>query len=82
MNDLKKALKEGKLVFGTNRTMKLIKNGKAHKVYLAKNCNEDTKKEIIYYGKLAKIEVKQLDLPNEEIGMVCKKPFAISVLCY
>lgn len=82
MNDLKKALKEGKLIFGTDRTLKLIRGGKAHKVFLAKNCNEQVKEDILHHAKLAKIEVKQLDLPNEEIGMLCKKPFFISVLCY
>jgi len=82
MDDLKKALKEGKLILGTERTMKLIRSGKAHKVFLANNCDKEVKEDIMHYGKLTKVEIKELDLPNEEIGMICKKPFAISVLCY
>jgi len=82
MDDLNKALKEGKLIFGTERTMKMIKSGKAHKIFLASNCDENVKEDIMHYSKITKIEVEQLEIPNEEIGMMCKKPFSISVLCY
>ena len=35
-----------KLVFGSDRNLKLLKNDKLERVYLAKNCNENVKNEV------------------------------------
>ena len=82
MSNLDEALKQEKLIFGKDRTLKLLKNEKLKKVFLASNCDEDTKNEIKKYAKIANVEVIELDIPNEEVGARCKKPFAISVLSY
>ena len=79
--ELKKALK-GDVIFGTDRVIKKLKLGKLKKVFLAKNCKEEVKEDILYYAKLAKTEVIELKIPNDEVGMVCRKPFSISVLGY
>jgi large subunit ribosomal protein L30e len=80
MSELKKALKEKKLNFGTDLTLKKLRDGKVKKVFLASNCPENTKKTIKYYAKLSKAEVIELEVSNEELGVLCKKPFMISVL--
>lgn len=83
MTDLKSLLtKEKNIMLGTKGTMRNIKMGKTKKVFLASDCLESTKKDIIKYAKLAGAEVEQLDMPSSEIGMICKKPFSISVLSY
>lgn len=80
-DELKEALKN-KVIIGTERTLKNLRNGKLKKVLIASNCKEETKKDLEYYGKIAKIEIIKLDIPNDEVGLVCKKPFSISVLSY
>ena len=70
--------KASKLVFGSERSLKLLKNDKLERIYLAENCKEDLKEEIKRYG--GKAEVIELDMPNGEIGTICKKPFSISVV--
>lgn len=82
LTELKKALKERTITFGTEKTLKMIRNGKAKKVFIAANYPEDREQTILHYAKLSKVEVVKLKLPNEEIGLACKKPFSISVLCY
>jgi large subunit ribosomal protein L30e len=82
MDELRNALKEATVTFGTEGTLKKLRNGKAKKVFISSNCPESTKKRIEYYTKIGKIELVKLDIPGDEIGMVCKKPFSISVLCY
>ncbi len=82
MSELDEALKEEKLIFGTKRTLKLLKNEKLKKVFIATNCDEDVKKEIKKYSKIADVKVVELDINNEELGAKCKKPFSISVLSY
>lgn len=58
----------------------MIKNGKVEKVYLAKNAPEDIVKDIEYYSKIGGFEVIKLDITNEELGAMFKKPFKISVV--
>ncbi|MBU2639268.1 MAG: ribosomal L7Ae/L30e/S12e/Gadd45 family protein [Nanoarchaeota archaeon] len=80
MSELSDALKGKKLVFGTDRTLKLLRNDKIEKVFVSKNCNESIKKDIEHYAKLNKVKVIELDITNDEVGAFCKKPFSVSVL--
>jgi len=81
IEQIKEALKN-KPIIGTDRILKSLKSGKLKKILIASNCKAETKKDIEYYAKLAKVEVIKLDIPNEEVGLVCKKPFSIAVLGY
>lgn len=80
MEKLQKDLLENsdKLVFGTERSLKLIKNDRLRLIYLARNCADSVRDEIKHYGK--EIEIVELDASNNEIGVVCKKPFSVSVI--
>lgn len=82
MTDLKKILKEKELVIGTERTLKNLKLGKIKKVFLAKNCSAGIREEIKRYAGINKIEVEELDVSNEELGGLCKKPYSVTVLSY
>jgi large subunit ribosomal protein L30e len=81
LSSLKAALKDGKVVFGTEKTFKALKNNKVTEVFVSKNCPDEFKESIEYYGKLNKIKVSMLDIFNDELGSICKKPFSVSV-CY
>ena len=78
LDELKKALKENELVFGTDKTFKNLKNGKTKKVFLSGNCPEKIRKEIKSY----KVEVVELKEPNSEIAIICNRSHSISVLSY
>ena len=80
MSKLEDALKEGNLIIGRDRTLKMLKNDKLKKIFLASNCDEETKEQIKKYAKLGNVEVIELDINNHELGTKCKKLFAISVL--
>jgi ribosomal protein L30E len=80
MEKLKEDLlnKGNKLVFGTDRSIKLLKNDKLERIYLAGNCKEDVKESVNHYkGETEIVELKEM---NDEIGVVCKKQFSISVI--
>ena len=77
---LKKDLKKKGIVFGTDRTIKELKNGKVEKIYISSNCPKETRDDILYYSKLANVKIIELKENNEELAVVCKKPFSISVL--
>lgn len=80
VSDLKKEVAEGRVAIGTKVVLANLKARKLSKVYLASNCQEKVKKDIGYYSDLAKMPVVVLELNNEEIGILCKKHFFISVL--
>ena len=78
--EIRDGLKEGTIIIGTDETMKLLKSGKIKKVYLVANASDRMKDDAAYYGKLANVEVVDLDMSNEDLGVLCKKPFSISVI--
>ena len=78
--EIRKLLGSDKLVIGTDRCMKLLRAGELTRVMLASNCHQATAEDIKHYSKLAGTEIVELDVPNEELGVFCKKPFSISVL--
>jgi large subunit ribosomal protein L30e len=78
--ELRKLIKEKKLLVGTDRTLKALKLGNIEKVFMAANCADKLKDDIKHYSKLSKASVSQLRYPNDELGILCKKPYSISVL--
>ena len=80
IEDIKKNLKTAKMIIGTEKTVKQLKLGRIAKVFMAGNCKESTKKDIQYYCGFSNIELVQLDMPKDELGILCKKPFPIAVL--
>ena len=78
--ELKKLLGTDKLIIGTERTIKLLKTGKLAKVFVSYNVAKQVKEDIEYYSGLSKTEIVETGKSNEELGVICKKPFTISVL--
>ena len=80
--EIKKMLKAGNVLIGTERTMKSLKLGKVQKVLVSSNCPAGVEKDINYYAGLSGAELHKLDYPNDELSVICKKPFSISVLAF
>jgi len=78
--EIKKMLKAGNIIIGTQRTMKNLKVGKVQKILVSSNCPAGIEKDLNYYAGLSGAEIHKLDYPNEELSIICKKPFNISVL--
>jgi large subunit ribosomal protein L30e len=80
IKEIKKLLKTDKLVFGAEKVIKGLKAGSIEKVYLSSNCRDETKDSIVHYATLSKTDITTIDMPNDELGIICKKMFSISVL--
>lgn len=78
--DIRKLIEDKKLIIGTEIVIKKLKSGKISKVFLTTNCPKEVKEDIERYSSIAKAEVAQLDIPNDELGIICKKPFSISIV--
>ena len=78
--EIKKMLKSANFIIGTKRTIKNLKLGRVQKVLVSSNCPAKVENNLNYYAQLSGAEYHKLDFPNEELGIICKKPFSISVL--
>ncbi len=78
--ELKKVLESKKAVIGTEETIKLIRQGKIMKVFLSSNCAPQAMDDIKRLCKINNVEIVELAQNNDEIGVLCRKPFAISVV--
>jgi ribosomal protein L30E len=77
--EIKKHLGDKKLVLGTKLTEKNLKLGRLDKVFVTSNCPENIKKDIDFYAASGNCTAVQLDIPNDELGVICKKQFSVSV---
>ena len=82
MEEIKKILKEKNLTIGTERTLKRLRAGKLKKIFLSSNCPENVSSIIERYAKLSEIGITRINLNNEELGILCKRPHHISVISY
>ena len=80
LEDIKKNLKSDKLVIGTVTTLKKIKENKIEKVWLSSNVPESIKKDLNDYNDINAFEIIELGIPNEELGVLLKKQFSVSIV--
>jgi large subunit ribosomal protein L30e len=79
LEDLKKAVGNKNLILGSQRTVKELKKGSLKKIFLASNCDKATKETIEINAKVLKVDVSKLNITSEELGIIVKKPFSVSV---
>jgi large subunit ribosomal protein L30e len=80
IQEIKKLVKEKLLVVGTNNTFKKVIENKIDKVWMSSNVPEKIKNDLMHYKKIDDINVVTLEIPNDELGVICKKPFSVSVV--
>jgi ribosomal protein L30E len=80
LTQLQKALEQQNVTIGTNETIRNLKAGNAATVYLAENAEQSVKEDIQHYAKVTDTDVEQLNIANDELGTICKKPFNIQVV--
>ena len=78
--EIKKLIEQDKLIIGTDLTVKNLKNNKVKKVFLSSNVDELMAEKIKHYCSINDVECVEITQTNEDLGIMCKKPFNISVL--
>jgi large subunit ribosomal protein L30e len=77
---IKEKLKEDKVVIGFKSVIKLLKKGNPQMIVLANNIPEENKNMIIHNIQISNVEIKEYSNDSMNLGLVCGKPFPISVL--
>ncbi|MFH1276300.1 MAG: ribosomal L7Ae/L30e/S12e/Gadd45 family protein [Candidatus Woesearchaeota archaeon] len=80
LKELKEKLLQEKVVVGIDRVMKELKKDCLNKIFLASNVRDDLRKDLIHYAGLQGVTVEELELSNEELGILCKKNFFVAVV--
>lgn len=78
--ELVNALKTGRVVLGSRRTLRYVKVGKARAVIVASNAPPEIREDILYYARLGGIPVYIYPGTSVELGAVCGKPFTVASL--
>ncbi len=83
--ELQKVLKSGKVLIGTNETLKALrgKEKEVKAVIYASNCPEKIKERFEEVTKQKKGNVPFYEYPvnSLELGLACGKPYSIASLC-
>ncbi len=80
LKDLRNSAQEGKAIFGASAVMKKLRQGGLSRIFVARNCPEKILEEANHYAKLAGVPVIEVEQSNEELGVLCKKNFFISIV--
>ena len=80
MKDIKEIIKDKKLIIGANQVLSMMKNEKITNVLVSSNCPEALKKDVEHYSKIFSIKASRINEDSKELGVICKKPFSISVI--
>jgi len=77
---IKKSVEEGIAIVGTKQVLEGIRQGGVSTVYLTVNCPEEVVASVKSYKQTSSFKIINLSQNNDELGVICKKPFSISVL--
>ena len=82
VDEIKKLIKEKKekVVVGVRETVKELKNGNLVKIFMSSNCPDYAREDIEKYAQLSEAEIVVLEITNEELGVILRKPFYVSVV--
>lgn len=84
MKDLTKTIQEkvkgNQVILGYNRVIKAIKVKSPELIVIADNISKEKREAIEHNAKIAKIDVKVFGNDSINLGLICGKPFPVSVL--
>ena len=78
--EIHQAVDTGKVILGSDKSVKAVKLGQAKLVILASNCPEVVRADITHYAKLANIPVHNYVGDAAALGLACGRPFLVSVM--
>jgi ribosomal protein L30E len=75
---IRKRVEKGNVTLGTKETLLKLKLGELEAVYVTSNCPQVVIDEI--QQNAGETKVVELKETNKELGVLCKKPFFISIM--
>jgi large subunit ribosomal protein L30e len=80
IEEIQSALKEGNVVIGYNESLEFLRNDSPKLMVVANNIQDNKRKELEHDANISGIKMETFDGSSVELGVICGKPFPISVL--
>lgn len=77
---IKEKIKQRKVITGYGSVIKAIKMSRPKLIVFANNLQQGKIKTIKYNAQIARIEVKPYPKSSTDLGLICGKPFPVSIL--
>jgi len=77
---IQSAVKANNVIIGHKKSVEYIKNNSPELVVIANNIEEDKKRELEHDAKISGVRVEVFEGSSKDLGIICGKPFPISVL--
>ena len=74
------AINTGRFELGSKVAVREMQRGRAKIAILSSNCSDETRDTIMEYGRLADIPVLEHQKDSMDLGVLCRKPFPVSVM--
>lgn len=78
--EIQTALKTSNAILGYRRSIKFIKINRPKLVVMSDNVPEQIRNEMEHIAKLSGLKLEVYDGNSRDLGIVCGKPFPVSVL--
>lgn len=78
--ELKQAVSTGKVILGSDKTVKKLKAGETKLVVLASNCSDVTKADVRRYADVTGTPMYTYRGDSAKLGLACGKPFLVSAI--
>jgi ribosomal protein L30E len=80
ISKIRSLLETDRLIFGSSEVNKALQEGKLEAVVITSNLPDMDKEQFRHYSEISNVELFELEETNEQLGLICKKPFNIAVL--
>lgn len=77
---VKEGLSSGKLVIGLNSVLRGLRSGELVRVLVSRNAPVSVVEDLRFYSGLCGVEFSVFSGDSKELGVVCRKPFLVSVV--
>ena len=80
IEQVQSAVKADNVVIGYKKSSEYIKNNSPKMVVIAANIEDKKRRELEHDARLSGIKIETFEGSSKELGVICGKPFPISVL--
>jgi len=80
VKSVRSAVEAGNIVLGSKQSIEKVISGEAKLVVVSATCERGALEDLERYARLSGIEVQRFEGSGVELGEVCGKPFAVSML--
>jgi large subunit ribosomal protein L30e len=77
---IRKLIEEKKVTIGTDETMRALRAGTVKTLVIATNTDAQIREGVERAASVSGVSIDDLAISNDQLGTMCKKPFAISIL--